>query len=160
MEGPLSGIRVLEFDTLIAACFAARLFAEFGADVIKIEQPHSPLPLTRKEGLGRTARVLRGQPLLKLRRGFRLLGQPNHSISFRTGRHALGFLAKTQRALGKTVVERNGLFETATLLHDLGFPLTTSRIASKTARNGPDQVSYRDKSRVPLEFRHLPRHLG
>lgn len=45
MHGPLSGIRVVEFGTLIAAPFAARLFAEFGAEVIKIEQPGSGDPL-------------------------------------------------------------------------------------------------------------------
>lgn len=47
MDGPLSGIRVVEFGTLIAAPFAARLFAEFGAEVIKIEQPGSGDPLRR-----------------------------------------------------------------------------------------------------------------
>lgn len=45
MNGPLHGIRVLELGTLIAAPFAARLFAEFGAEVIKIEQPSSGDPL-------------------------------------------------------------------------------------------------------------------
>lgn len=45
MRGPLDGIRVVEFGTLIAAPFAARLFAEFGAEVIKIEQPGSGDPL-------------------------------------------------------------------------------------------------------------------
>jgi crotonobetainyl-CoA:carnitine CoA-transferase CaiB-like acyl-CoA transferase len=45
MEGPLAGIRVVELGTLIAAPFAARLFAEFGAEVIKIEQPGSGDPL-------------------------------------------------------------------------------------------------------------------
>jgi len=45
VNGPLHGIRVLELGTLIAAPFAARLFAEFGADVIKIEQPGSGDPL-------------------------------------------------------------------------------------------------------------------
>ena len=47
MDGPLSGIRVLELGTLIAAPFAARLFAEFGADVIKIEQPGQGNPLRK-----------------------------------------------------------------------------------------------------------------
>lgn len=47
MEGPLAGIRVLELGTLIAAPFAARLMAEFGADVIKIEQPGQGDPLRK-----------------------------------------------------------------------------------------------------------------
>jgi crotonobetainyl-CoA:carnitine CoA-transferase CaiB-like acyl-CoA transferase len=45
LSGPLTGIRVIELGTLIAAPFAARLFAEFGAEVIKIEQPGSGDPL-------------------------------------------------------------------------------------------------------------------
>ena len=47
MNGPLHGIRVVELGTLIAAPFAARLFAEFGAEVIKIEQPGSGDPLRK-----------------------------------------------------------------------------------------------------------------
>ena len=45
MDGPLSGIRVVELGTLIAAPFAARLLAEFGAEVVKIEQPGTGDPL-------------------------------------------------------------------------------------------------------------------
>ena len=37
--GPLAGVRVLELGQLIAGPFAARLFAEFGAEVIKVEPP-------------------------------------------------------------------------------------------------------------------------
>jgi succinyl-CoA---D-citramalate CoA-transferase len=47
VSGPLAGIRVVEFGTLIAAPFAARLLAEFGADVIKIEQPGYGDPLRK-----------------------------------------------------------------------------------------------------------------
>src|SRR5438105_11632790 len=38
-EGALAGIRVLDLGTRIGAPFAATLFAELGAEVIKIEQP-------------------------------------------------------------------------------------------------------------------------
>ncbi|KZE98717.1 CoA transferase [Rhodococcus sp. 05-2254-4] len=38
-NGPLHGIRVIELGNFIAAPFASRLFADFGADVIKIERP-------------------------------------------------------------------------------------------------------------------------
>ncbi|MFD7293896.1 CaiB/BaiF CoA transferase family protein [Streptomyces sp. NPDC059897] len=38
---PLSGIRVLELGNFIAAPFAARIFADFGAEVIKVERPGS-----------------------------------------------------------------------------------------------------------------------
>lgn len=37
--GPLAGVRVLELGQLIAGPFAARLLAEFGADVVKVEPP-------------------------------------------------------------------------------------------------------------------------
>lgn len=47
MSGPLSGLVVLEVGTLIAAPFAARLFAEFGAEVIKVEMPGGGDPLRR-----------------------------------------------------------------------------------------------------------------
>jgi len=47
MGGPLQGIRVVEIGTLIAAPFAARLMAEFGADVIKIEAPQTGDPLRK-----------------------------------------------------------------------------------------------------------------
>ncbi len=47
MDGPLSGIRVVEFGTLIAAPFAARMMGEFGADIIKIEQPGQGDPLRK-----------------------------------------------------------------------------------------------------------------
>ena len=45
MSGPLSKLRVIELGTLIAAPFAARLLAEFGADVIKVEPPDGGDPL-------------------------------------------------------------------------------------------------------------------
>ncbi|HEX2916046.1 MAG TPA: CaiB/BaiF CoA-transferase family protein [Chloroflexia bacterium] len=37
--GPLHGYRVLELGNLVAAPYAGRLFAEFGAEVIKVERP-------------------------------------------------------------------------------------------------------------------------
>jgi crotonobetainyl-CoA:carnitine CoA-transferase CaiB-like acyl-CoA transferase len=47
MSGPLHGIRVIEIGTLIAAPFAARMLAEFGAEVIKIETPNGGDPLRK-----------------------------------------------------------------------------------------------------------------
>jgi len=47
MTGPLEGIRVVEIGTLIAAPFAARLMAEFGAEVIKIEAPGEGDPIRK-----------------------------------------------------------------------------------------------------------------
>lgn len=43
--GPLSDLRVLELGTLIAGPFAGRMFADFGAEVIKVEQPVRGDPL-------------------------------------------------------------------------------------------------------------------
>jgi formyl-CoA transferase len=45
MAGPLDGIKVLELGTLIAGPFAARMFAEFGAEVIKVEDPAGGDPI-------------------------------------------------------------------------------------------------------------------
>lgn len=47
MTGPLKGIRVIEIGTLIAAPFAARMLAEFGAEVIKIEAPVDGDPIRK-----------------------------------------------------------------------------------------------------------------
>jgi crotonobetainyl-CoA:carnitine CoA-transferase CaiB-like acyl-CoA transferase len=47
MTAPLTGIRVIEIGTLIAAPFAARLMAEFGAEVIKIESMGQGDPLRK-----------------------------------------------------------------------------------------------------------------
>lgn len=44
---PLAGVRVIELGTLIAGPFAARICAEFGAEVIKIESPDGGDPLRK-----------------------------------------------------------------------------------------------------------------
>ena len=45
MDTALAGLRVLDFATFIAGPFTAGLLAEFGADVIKVEQPGSGDPI-------------------------------------------------------------------------------------------------------------------
>ena len=49
---PLAGIKVLELGTLIAGPFCARMLAEFGAEVVKVESPAGGDPI-------RTWRVLK-----------------------------------------------------------------------------------------------------
>ncbi|MFA7293232.1 MAG: CaiB/BaiF CoA-transferase family protein [Rhodocyclaceae bacterium] len=46
-QKPLAGLKVLELGTLIAGPFAARIMAEFGAEVIKIEAPDGGDPLRK-----------------------------------------------------------------------------------------------------------------
>jgi crotonobetainyl-CoA:carnitine CoA-transferase CaiB-like acyl-CoA transferase len=42
---PLEGIKILELGNLVAAPYAGKLFAEFGAEVIKVEEPKNGDPL-------------------------------------------------------------------------------------------------------------------
>jgi len=44
-QKPLQGVKVIEFGTLIAGPFCARVLAEFGAEVIKVESPEGGDPL-------------------------------------------------------------------------------------------------------------------
>lgn len=46
-DKPLAGLKVIELGTLIAGPFAARILAEFGAEVIKIEAPDGGDPLRK-----------------------------------------------------------------------------------------------------------------
>ncbi|MGZ5062300.1 MAG: CaiB/BaiF CoA transferase family protein [Usitatibacter sp.] len=47
MPGPLEGLKVVEMGTLIAGPYCARLLAEFGAEVVKIEAPGEGDPLRK-----------------------------------------------------------------------------------------------------------------
>ena len=47
MPGPLSNLKVVELGTLIAGPYCARLLAEFGAEVVKIESPGTGDPLRK-----------------------------------------------------------------------------------------------------------------
>ncbi len=43
--GPLEGIRVLDLSRMVAGGLAGMLLADFGADVVKVEQPGNGDPL-------------------------------------------------------------------------------------------------------------------
>ena len=63
--GPLAGIKVLELGQLIAGPFAAKVLADFGADVIKIEPPVTGDPLLTGAAQPMTADPLPGLALGK-----------------------------------------------------------------------------------------------
>ncbi|MDP1539757.1 MAG: CaiB/BaiF CoA-transferase family protein [Moraxellaceae bacterium] len=42
MSGPLSGLKVLDFSTLLPGPFATMMFADMGADVLRVESPSRP----------------------------------------------------------------------------------------------------------------------
>ena len=44
---PLAGVRVLDIATFVAAPYCATILSEFGAEVIKVEEPRSGDPFRR-----------------------------------------------------------------------------------------------------------------
>ncbi|GGG66771.1 CoA transferase [Kocuria dechangensis] len=83
---PLEGIRVLELGSFIAAPFAARLFGDFGAEVVKVERPDGGDEL-------RDWRKTRGATSML----FRTLGRNKKSVALdlrsETGREAVKKIA-------------------------------------------------------------------
>lgn len=135
MEGPLSGIRVLELGTLIAAPFAARLFAEFGAEVIKIEQPGQGDPLRKWRKLHQGTSLW-----------WYLQSRNKRSIAIDLKSHEGLAIARALAAKADVVIEnfRPGILEKMGLgwnvLSDLNPHLTLVRI-SGYGQTGP----YRDR---------------
>lgn len=69
-SGPLQRLRVIELGSTVAAPFCARLFADFGADVIKVEQAEGDAVRSmgrRKDGRSLyAASILRGKRLVSI----------------------------------------------------------------------------------------------
>ncbi|MEV6773863.1 CoA transferase [Nocardia sp. NPDC051030] len=82
MDGPLSGIRVLDVATLFAGPLAATLLADFGAEVVKIEHPKGDPSRThgaQRDGVGLWWKMLgRGKKSVTL-----YLGAPQGQEIFR-----------------------------------------------------------------------------
>ncbi|MCC3305155.1 CaiB/BaiF CoA transferase family protein [Sneathiella sp. HT1-7] len=64
--GPLKGVRVIELGSTVAGPFCARLMADFGADVIKVEQPEGDA--VRSMGTRRKGQSLYGASILRNKR--------------------------------------------------------------------------------------------
>lgn len=64
--GPLKGVRVIELGSTVAGPFCARLMADFGADVIKVEQPEGDA--VRSMGNRRDGRSLYGASIFRNKR--------------------------------------------------------------------------------------------
>jgi crotonobetainyl-CoA:carnitine CoA-transferase CaiB-like acyl-CoA transferase len=44
MSGPLSGVKLIDFSTLLPGPYASMVMADLGADVVRVEAPHRPDP--------------------------------------------------------------------------------------------------------------------
>ncbi|MZR32312.1 CaiB/BaiF CoA transferase family protein [Sneathiella litorea] len=64
--GPLTGLRVIELGSTVAGPFCARLMADFGADVIKVEQPEGDA--VRSMGTRRNGHSLYGASIFRNKR--------------------------------------------------------------------------------------------
>lgn len=66
VRGPLKGLRVIELGSTVAGPFCTRLMADFGADVIKVEQPEGDA--VRSMGTRKDGRSLYGASIFRNKR--------------------------------------------------------------------------------------------
>ena len=138
MGGALQGIKVLELGQLIAGPFAARLLAEFGADVVKVEPPGAGDPLRswrrlhqgtslwwriqsrNKKSIGVDLRTPEGQAIVR-----RLAREADIVIeNFRPGtleKWGLSYDALRQHNPGLILVRVSGFGQTGPMRNQAGF---------------------------------------
>lgn len=130
--GPLAGLRVLDIGTLIAGPFGASLLADFGADVIKVEQP----------GTGDSLRTSGGQRVDGVSLAWATTGRNKRSVTLNLrepeGRALFLELVRVSDALFENftpgTLERRGLGPDA--LREVNPRLIVIRI-SGFGQNGP-----------------------
>lgn len=83
VSGPLKGLRVIELGSTVAGPFCTRLMADFGADVIKVEQPEGDA--VRSMGTRKEGRSLYGASIFRNKRlvSVNLRTDPGRSIARR-----------------------------------------------------------------------------
>jgi formyl-CoA transferase len=135
---PLEGLKVVELGQLIAGPFAGKFFAEFGAEVIKIEPPESGDPLRRwrqlhqgtslwwyvqnrgKKSVTADLRVSEGQEIVR-----RLARQADVLIeNFRPGtleKWGLGYGALAAANPGLVMLRLSGFGQTGPMRGEAGF---------------------------------------
>lgn len=154
----LEGIRVVELGTLIAGPFAGRILADFGAEVVKVENPSSPDPMRtwgRARANGRSlwwaiqSRNKRSVALdLKSDEGKadlrRLLDEADVLIeNFRPGTlERLGFAPETlwESNPGLVIARVSGYGQTGSKSHKPGYAAVAEAASGLRHMNGyPDQ---------------------
>jgi succinyl-CoA---D-citramalate CoA-transferase len=150
-EKPLAGVRVLELGQLIAGPFAGKFFAEFGAEVIKIEPPDTGDPLRKwrklhdgtslwwyvqnrnKKSVTLNLRLAEAQEIAR-----RLAGTADVVIeNFRPGtleKWGLGYEALSRDNPGLVMLRLSGFGQTGPLRDQAGFGAIVMPLAGGAAK--------------------------
>jgi len=140
-EGPLAGLRVIEMGTLIAGPFCGQILGDFGAEVIKLEDPKSGDPMRQwgrslpkglspwwpvigrnKKSVGVDLRTPEGQDLARA-----LIAKSDVVVeNFRVGgleKWGLGYEALSQDNPGLVMARVTGYGQTGPWAHKAGYGL-------------------------------------